>query len=162
MKGALSFKAQALDNTSPDLYQIGDEVLNPEDHLARQQITNAISDISRSGDYHLKADGAELIAVGRTFLAQVSCQERDTVGRRASIICCGEFGEDEDPAYETELIIGAIHTFASRIGRTVEPLHLQAVRSELAVLKKKRPMHGAIFLFGLIVTLMILAAVLNY
>ena len=162
MKGALSFKAQALDNTSPDFYQLGEEVLNPEDLLARQQITNAISNISRSGDHHLKADGAELIAVGRTFLAQVSCQERDKVGRRASIICCGEFGEDEDPAYQTELIIDAIHTFAGKIGRTVEPVHIQAVRSELAVLKKKRPMRGPILLLGLIFTLMILIAVLNY
>lgn len=162
MKGALSFKAQALDNTSPDFYQHGDDLLIPEEQVARQKITNAISDVSLSGNHHLKDDGAELIVFGRRFMAQVSCQERDTVGRRASIICCGEFTDDEDPAYQTETIIGAIHAFATRIGRTVEPFHLEAVRNELAVLKKKRSMRTPIVLLGLIVSLIILIAALIY
>lgn len=162
MKEALSFKAQALDNTSPDFYQFGDELLKPEDQVARQQITNTISDVSRNGDYHLKDDGAELIVAGRTFLAQVSCKERDIAGRRASIVCCGEFAGDEDPAYQTETIIGAIHTFATRIGRTVESTHLEAVRNQLVDLKKKRSMRAPIVLLGLIVSLMILIAFLNY
>lgn len=162
MKGTLSLKAQALDNTSPDFYQQGCDLISPEDQVARQKITNAISDVSRSGIYHLKADGAELLVVGRRFLAQVSCQERDKVGRRASIVCCGEFADDEDPAHLTESIVDAIHAFAARIGRTVEPIHIEAVRNELAELKKKSLMRPAIIFLGLIVSLMILISVLNY
>lgn len=162
MKGALRFKAQALDNISPDFYQQGDDLITPEDQVARQEITNAISDVSRSGNYHLKADGAELIVVGQAFLAQVSCQERDEVGRRASIVCCGEFADDEDPVYQTEAITGAIRAFSKRIGRTVEPTHLEAVRNELTALKKKRLIRAPIVIAGLIVSFMILIAALSY
>lgn len=163
MKGALSFKAQALDNTSPDFYQHGDDLLNSEDQVTRQKITDAISNVARSGHYYLKADGAEFIVLGPTFLAQVSCQERDKVGRRSSLICCGEFADDEEPAYQTEIIIDSIHNFATRIGRTVTPAHVEAVRNELVAIKKKRPIRVPItVLLGLIVILMIFIAALNY
>ncbi|WP_156784211.1 hypothetical protein [Sphingomonas sp. SKA58] len=142
MKDALYFKAQALDNTSPDLYQYGDSKVVPDEGVMRQQITDLISDISRRGSHHLRADGAELIVVDRAFLVQVSCRERDDAGRRASIICCGEFSRDDDPAEQSILIVGAIREFAARIERTVEPCHLKAIDDNLGDLKKKPTNRG--------------------
>ena len=134
MSGPLSFKAQALDNTSPDHYQIGDEILPDEDHARPRQVTNVISEVARKGTPVLKAGGAELILQGPRFLVQVYSVERDRAGRRAPILCCGEFSRSDDP----QAIIQAIERFAKNIGRTVEPGHIQAIRDSLAKLKKSK------------------------
>nr|WP_294503901.1 hypothetical protein [uncultured Rhodopila sp.] len=131
----LRFKAQALDNTSPDHYQIGDELLTVEDQAQRRQVTNMISEVARNGTPLLKAGGAELIFQHRDFLAQVYSEQRDHAGRRAPILCCGEFNHSDDP----QAIIQAIIGFAAKIGRTVDPGHIQAIRDKFAKSKKKSP-----------------------
>jgi hypothetical protein len=133
MSRPLSFKAQALDNTSPDLYQIGDELLSVEDQARRRQVANMISEVAQEGTHLLKADGAELIVRRPCFLAQVYSEQLDHAGRQAPILCCGEFSHSDDP----QGIIQAIDGFAAKIGRTVDPEHIQAIRDHLATLKKK-------------------------
>jgi hypothetical protein len=133
MSGPLKFQAQALDNTSPDHYQIGDELLSAEDQARRCQVTDMISEVAREGTPDLQADGAELIVKGLCFLVQVYSEQLDHAGRRAPILCCGEFSRSDDP----DAIIQAIHDFAAKIGRTVDPGHIKAIKGRLAGLKKK-------------------------
>jgi hypothetical protein len=134
MSRPLSFKAQALDNTSPDHYQIGEELLSARDEARCYQVTKTISEIARDGTLRLKKGGAELFVQRERFLAQVYSEQLDQVGRRVPILCCGAFGLTDDP----EAIIEAIHGFAAKIGRTVAPGHIKAVRDGLAEVKKKR------------------------
>ncbi|QCG92717.1 hypothetical protein E6C67_02035 [Azospirillum sp. TSA2s] len=137
MNGPLSFKAQALDNTSPDHYQISDELLPADDQTRRRQVTNQISEVAREGEVLLQANGAELIFHRSRFLVQVYSEQLDQAGRRAPILCCGEFNSNDEPRAECENLIQAIRGFATKIGRTVEPEHIQAISGRLAKLKKK-------------------------
>lgn len=133
MMGQLSFQAQALDNMSPDHYQIGDELLSAENQTGCIYVANMISEVAREGKSLLKAGGAELTVQRQRFLAQVYSEQLDRAGRRAPILCCGEFSRSDDP----QAITRAIQGFAAKIGRTVDPGHIQAIRGGLTELKKK-------------------------
>ncbi len=155
MIGPLNFKAQALDNTSPDHYQIGNECLRDGDLRRRRQVTNMISVVAREGAQFLKADGAELIVDGSRFLVQVYSEQLDRVGRRAPILCCGEYDRIDDLRTGSAAIIQGIHGFAEKIGRTVETAHIQAIEGKLTDLKSK---HGA-FSRGVLLAIASLLAV---
>ncbi|KPF86310.1 hypothetical protein IP70_08375 [alpha proteobacterium AAP38] len=128
----MSFKAQALDNTSPDHYQIDNELLTDDDEARCRQVTKAISEVALEGKRSLKADGAELITDRLRFLVQVYSEQSDRSGRRAPILCCGELDREDDLWAERRVIIDAIQSFAAKIGRTVERRHIQAIENELA------------------------------
>jgi hypothetical protein len=122
----LSFQMQALDNMSHDHYQIGEELLSDTDPF-RQLVTNTISDVARNGHLVFKSNGAELIIRGRLFLIQVYANQLDVVGRRAPIICCGEF----DKTTNSPDIIKAISAFAEKIGVTARADHLDVIGTVL-------------------------------
>jgi hypothetical protein len=122
----ISFKMQALDNRSPDHYQIGEELLPANDPLL-QFVVATISDVARNGHLVFKSDGAELIIHGRLFLIQVYANQLDVAGRRAPIICCGEF----DKTTTSPDIIKAISMFAEKVGVTARADHLDAIGTVL-------------------------------
>ena len=132
MTNSMQFKAQALDNVSPDNYQSAGRILTEHDQSGRLRVTEEISTISRLGRVQYKQDGAELILHGRRFLAQVISEQRDAAGRRAAILCCGEFDRRSDPADEAADLVDALGEFATRIGRSIDPTHLNAVQSAVA------------------------------
>jgi hypothetical protein len=149
MTGPLRFKAQALDNASPDEYQAGGAMLLEHDRSGRLSVTEEISTISRLGKVHLKQNGAELILHGRRFLAQVVSEQRDVAGRRAAILCCGELDGRSDPAAEAAALVAGLMEFAAATGRSIEPMHLEAVRVAVANRAGARVSRG--FLIGLAV-----------
>lgn len=150
----LVFKAQSLDNRSPDHYQIGDELISIEAESRRREITNQISEVALKGKFLFKSKGAEFIIHHSRFLVQVYSLQLDRAGRRAPILCSGELNRDDNLQFESRNIINAITKFAARIDRSIEPEHAEVIADVIANLKKKGGHHiwvGICFTVALII-----------
>jgi hypothetical protein len=95
--------------------------------LDRAEITQIISKVARRGKVIWKDGGAELIVYrsisSGLFLIQAYSEALDQAGRRAPLLCCGEFdGLDNAPKQILEATT-AIKNFANEIGRSVDPSH---------------------------------------
>ena len=117
------FKAQALDNTSPDHYSVGDAII--DSHDVRAGISGFINKIAIDGKTILKSKDIEVISLGKQILIQVMGNETDVVGRKAPIICVCSSNTS------TVEIVSKIKGFASSIGRTID------VESVINALNKK-------------------------
>ena len=127
MSDTMRFKAQALDNISPDHYQYNGELLG-EDSAWCGMITRKISEIAIDGIYLLKDEsGAEIMHHGGFTLIQCDSEQRDVAGRRAPILCYDVIVFGEDPSH----IVAGIVDFAKKIGRAVDQSQLQRIATKL-------------------------------
>ena len=111
----LMFKAQNLNNSDQDHYQIGNEYLLDNDDRAGT-MTKKISEIANSGKYVFKSPiGMDLIVLGDWFLISTIPEERDIERRISPIICVGRFSD-----MDLQTLISGINQFANKIGRTVD------------------------------------------
>lgn len=121
------YKAQALDNTSPDHYGIGGNLVGETDDGKRSEITRAISEVARKGRVLWENDGAELIVYRpnrpKSFLIQIYSEGLDQAGRRAPLLCCGKFHDTKSIVKEILSATEGLKVFAREIGRSVDPRH---------------------------------------
>jgi len=126
------YKAQSLDNTSPDHYAIGSNLVGEVDDGSRSKITRDISEVARKGKVLWEKNGAELIVYSpnrpKKFIIQVYSEGLDQAGRRAPLLCCGEFDETNSVVEQILLATEGIKVFATKIGRSVDPRHSLSMR----------------------------------
>lgn len=132
----LVFKAQALDNSSPDPVELRGEQLAPDDSAKRQEAASLVSSVIKSGSRIYEKDGVLLTEDGRRFVVEVPSVERDVVGRIAPIICCGNYDSTVDDAFSATVVVD-LNDFSKRIGRNILPKHIQLAQESFTVLKKK-------------------------
>lgn len=127
--------AQALDNASPDHFEVQGDELAVSDSARRQEVVSQVSRVIKNGARVYESDGVLLTADARNFVLDVPSAQRDRAGRTAPIVCYGEY----DAAFGDELGAAAavaIDDFARRIGRTLLPEHFELARASFQALKK--------------------------
>lgn len=110
----MMFKAQALDNSSDDHYQICGTTRSAND--AGAVVTNTISSIARNGRVLVKNGSNEVMVYKSSVLIQIAGNERDGSGRLAPILGCFDIGGGIDVAVVVEMF----SAFATSIGRTID------------------------------------------
>lgn len=128
--------AQALDNASPDHFDVRGEELSANDSARRQEAVSSVSNVIKSGARVYEHSGVLLTADDRHFVLEVPSAQRDRTGRTAPIVCYGEY----ETAVGAELgnsAVVALDDFARRIGRTLQAEHFEFVRKSFEALKKK-------------------------
>ena len=130
--------AQALDNASPDHFDVRGEELSADDSVRRQEAVSSVSSVIKNGTRVYEVSGVLLTADDRHFVLEVPSAQRDRAGRTAPIVCYGECDAAVGDALGASAAI-AIDDFARRIGRTLQPEHFEFARASLEALKKKSP-----------------------
>jgi hypothetical protein len=136
MSDHLTLWAQALDNTSPDHFDVDGRDLNANETVARQAAVSMVSNVIKNGRRIFERDGVLLTADVSHFVVEVPSVQRDHTGRTAPIVCYGIYSSktsDSNGAFAAD----ALYNFATRIGRTLQPEHINLVRMSLNDLKKK-------------------------
>jgi len=128
--------AFALDNTSPDHFEVRGRVLDAADTSQRQEAVSFVSSVVRREKWTFKERGMRLTADGSHFLLEVPSEQRDSAGRTAPIVCCGDYEATICEALGASTAV-ALNDFAKRIGRTLSPAHLDLVPVFFDNLKKK-------------------------
>ena len=130
------FWAQALDNASPDHFEVGGEELSVDDSARRQEGVSSVSTVIKKGTRIYDVNGVLLTADDRHFVLEVPSAQRDRAGRAAPIVCYGDFDATVGDALGTSAAV-AVDDFAKRIGRTLQPEHVELARASFEALKKK-------------------------
>lgn len=128
--------AQSLDNSSPDHFEVRGEELAVEDSIRRQAAVSSVSSVIKTGMRVYDRGGVVLTADAHHFVLEVRSAERDRAGRAAPIVCHGEYQSGHVDALAASAAL-SIDDFARRIGRTLEPEHVQLARDCFGALKKK-------------------------
>ena len=136
MTGKLIFWAQALDNASPDHFEMRGEELLSDDAVRRQEAVSLVSDVVKAGTRIFDAQGVQLTEDGRHFVVELPSAELDRAGRRAPIVCYGEYGSRVGDTLWASVAVG-LDDFAKRIGRNISPEHFELARESFETLKKK-------------------------
>lgn len=136
MTAALIFWAQALDNASPDHIEMHGEELSAYDTVRRQQAVALVSNVIKTGRTIFELDGVQLSVNAQHFVIEVPSAQRDRMGRTAPIVCFGARDQAADDALGAAVAAG-IDGFATRIGRSLGPEHLELARKSFSDLKKK-------------------------
>ncbi|MDC7701633.1 hypothetical protein [Vogesella indigofera] len=136
MTDKLILWAQALDNASPDHFEVHGKVLPPDDTERRQEAVSLVSRVIKGGERLFEKSGVLLTADDNCFVVEVSSVQRDSAGRTAPIVCYGNFDATVVDALGTSVTV-ALNDFAKRIGRTLQPEHFELVRASFETLKKK-------------------------
>ncbi|WP_125470269.1 hypothetical protein [Achromobacter aegrifaciens] len=134
MTGTFILWAQALDNASPDHFEMRGCVLAPDDTAQRQEAVSLISSVVKKGSRVCEESSVILTADNLHFILEIPSAERDNAGRPAPIVCYGDYDSTGD-AIGTSTA-AALENFARRIGRTLQPEHLELVQKFLKALKK--------------------------
>lgn len=130
------FWAQALDNSSPDHFDVQSEELAADDSIRRQEAVSSVSRVIKNGTRLYEVSGVLLTADARHFVLEVPSAQRDRAGRIAPIVCYGEYDTGVGDALSASAAV-ALVDFAKRIGRTVQPEHFELAQASFAALKKK-------------------------
>jgi len=131
------FWAQALDNQSPGIIKLGDEIVSPSEMKRKQEAVAILASVSLDGKLVYEEDHVRVTADWKQGLLHISipCTERDVANRIAPIACC--FGIDDlDNEDFSDSVISAIEHFAHEIGRTIEDRRIDQVRGALSQVKK--------------------------
>lgn len=128
--------AQAIDNSSPDHFNVQGEELAADDSIRRQEAVSSVSKVIKNGSQFYKSNGVLLTADAQHFVLELPSTQRDIAGRIAPIICYGRYGTEDSGRLGDSAEL-ALKDFAKRIGRTLPPDHLELTRSAFAALKKK-------------------------
>lgn len=128
--------AQALDNASPDHFEVGGEELSPDDAIRREAAVSSVSSVIKSGIRVYEVNGVILTVHVRQFVLEVPSAQRDHAGRSAPIVCQGQYDVEGGDALGDSAAC-ALDDFARRIGRTLQPEHIEGARAAFVALKKK-------------------------
>lgn len=140
----LWFRAQSLDNQSPDPVEFNNQRITEEDVGKRQELAQKISKVSLDGT-QVFAEGSHAASLhGNKFLLKTPSDQLDDAGRIAPLLCYGCV-PDELPVSWSSDVIKAMIGFAERIGRTVSPKNQEitgrGVDAILTETQKKSRMH---------------------
>lgn len=128
--------AQALDNASPDHFDVRGEELSPDDTVRRQGAVSAVSSVIKNGTRVYEVSGVLLTADSYHFVLELPSAQRDRAGRTAPIVCFGDYDATVGDALGASAAV-ALDDFAKRIGRTLQPEHFELARASFEALKKK-------------------------
>ncbi len=131
--------AQALDNSSPDHFDVRGKMLSADDSVRRQEAVSSVSSVIKNGTRVYDVSGVLLTADDRHFVLEIPSAQRDLSGRTAPIVCYGEYDVVESDALGASVAV-ALDVFAKRIGRTLQPEHFKLMRISFETLKKKSSM----------------------
>jgi hypothetical protein len=131
--------AQALDNTSPDHLDVRGNGLSAGDSSQRQKAVSLLSSVTKNGVRVYEFGSVLLTADDCHFVLEIPSAQRDLAGRIAPIVCYGDY----DAAVVGVLgdsAVAALDDFAKRIGRTLQPDHIEHAHESFEALKKKSSM----------------------
>jgi len=128
--------AQALDNASPDHFEVGGEELSTDDTVRRQEGVSSVSTVIKNGTRLYDASGVLLTADDRHFVLEAPSAQRDHAGRTAPLVCYGDYDATLGDVLGASAAV-ALDDFAKRIGRTLQPEHFELARASFKALKKK-------------------------
>lgn len=128
--------AQALDNASPDHFEVRGKDLKPDDSVQRQEAVSLVSSVIKSGARIFDQSGVLLTADDRHFVVEVPSAQLDRAGRTAPIVCYGDYDATVGDVLGASAAV-ALDDFAKRIGRTLQPEHFELARASFKALKKK-------------------------
>ena len=124
---ALSFRAQSLDNQSPDPVVANKRLLGKEDVRERQELAQKISKVSLDGT-QVFSEGSHTASLhGDEFLLKTSSNQLDEAGRIAPILCYGCVPDEPLDSWPRD-VVKAVVGFAERIGRTISEDNQEMVR----------------------------------
>jgi len=135
------FFAQSLDNKSPDIIAVGRKLLSTEDTLVRDQAMGKMTTISSKGEVVYRSNAGEVSAIldqsGEAFLLEIVPLEKDTIGRKAPIIC---FGDIPDASNENWIVslVSELNNFIDEVGRKTNSENDKWIREALHGLIKKK------------------------
>lgn len=127
--------AQALDNASPDHFQVHGKVLGSDDTLQRQEAVSLVSNVIKRGARICEKSGMQLTADDSYFVVEVPSAQLDSAGRTAPIVCYGDYDVTVGNALGASAAV-ALEDFARRIGRTLQPDHFELAQASFEALKK--------------------------
>ena len=130
----LSFRAQSLDNFTPDPMEVNGRRLEAKDQEERQRLVQHISQVSISGTRVFSEGLISAFRRRNEFILEISSDQRDSAGRIAPIICYGYVSEESEKSWPDD-VVSAIRDFANRTGRGVSD-QAATRRGIEAVLKK--------------------------
>lgn len=130
------FWAQALDNASPDHFDVYGNNLAPDDTVQRQEAVSMVSSVIKNGTRLFDKNSVLLTADASHFVLEVQSVQRDLAGRNAPIVCCGDYETITGNALGSSAVI-ALENFAKKIGRSLQPEYYQLVLASFDALKKK-------------------------
>lgn len=136
MKDKFILWAQALDNASPDHFDVYGKNLRPDDTVQRQEAVSKVSRVIKNGTRLFEENGVLLTADASQFVVEVPSVQRDHAGRTAPIVCYGHYDATVSDAFGASVAV-ALDDFAKKIGRTLQPDHFDLARSSFEALKKK-------------------------
>lgn len=128
--------AQALDNASPDHFNVHGKVLPPDDTVQRQEAVSKVSSVIKNGTRLFEKSGVLLTADTSHFVIEMPSVQRDHAGRTAPIVCYGDYDATAGNALGASAAV-ALDGFAKKIGRTLQPEHFEMARASFDALKKK-------------------------
>lgn len=141
----LAFRAQSLDNESPDpLVQNSERILDT-DSETRRDIARRISDVSRSGKRRLlrskrgrrTSSAASLFHFKDEFVLTIPTQQRDRIGRLSPIVCYGCLGDQHAKDWPGDVVC-QLRVYADSIGRTILADQYDEVRRQVTMITRRR------------------------
>ena len=159
----LWFRAQSLDNQSPDPVEFNNQRITEEDVGKRQELAQKTSKVSLDGT-RVFAEGSHTASLhGNKFLLKTPSDQLDDAGRIAPLLCYGCV-PDEPPASWSSDVIKAMVGFAERIGRTISATTQEtAHRGVEKIIKKKwinRLRQKVLWWAALLILLSVVASIL--
>lgn len=123
----LSFRAQSLDNQTPD-----------EEVTERRDLAEKISEVSLNGTRVFSKGSHTAFLLGDKFLLKTPSDQLDDAGRIAPILCYGLVPSDPSESW-ADVVVNALVDFAKRIDRTIsEKKKKVARRGVVAILDEKK------------------------
>lgn len=136
MTGKFILWAQALDNASPDHFDVYGKDLAPNDTVQRQEAVSKVSSVIKNGARLFEKSSVLLTADTSHFVVEVPSVQRDHAGRTAPLVCYGDYDATSGDALGASAAV-ALEEFAKKIGRTMQPEHCELARASFDALKKK-------------------------
>lgn len=147
--------AQALDNTSPDHFDVRGKELSADDSGKRQDVVSRVSSVTKKGARVYETGGVLLTADNCHFVLEVPSTQRDRAGRVAPIVCYGDYGDAIGDELGDSAVV-ALDVFVKRIGRTLQPEHIKLARGSFDSLKKKPSMTRLVRMVGIGIVILVL------
>lgn len=135
MMQKLSFWAQALDNTTPDLIDLDGESLLPSEVVKREEVATRVSNVVEMGSRIFESGDFQLTCDREHFVLEVPSVQHDDLGRIAPIVCLGRIDALDDASVVD--IFAGTQQFAHRIGRTLPPDCAELTTVAIDRIKKK-------------------------
>jgi len=136
MSRIIVYLAQALDNVSAAHVELEGASLKEDEKIRREEAVSRISYVKKKGKDIYSGDQVRLTGYRRLFVLEVPSAGTDVAGRRAPMVCYGQYPDSSDTEFASD-VVQEIQAFASRIGRSISSEALTNVQTSLEELKKK-------------------------